>query len=85
MFSDITLLLLVTQGLTEKQAKDLYAANGPNAITPFGQRSEIIKFSRHLVRGFSLLLMAASVLSFLAYGIQIFQADAQEDSVGNVR
>eukprot|EP00731_Ephydatia_muelleri_P011699 Em0006g593a len=66
-------------GLTETQASDLYEMNGPNAITPLHQRSDIVKFLRHLVGGFSLLLLAASALSFVAYGIQY--AGGTEDNV----
>ena len=44
----------------------------------------VLKFAKHLVGGFSLLLLAASALSFVAYGIQ-YVDDNPEDIVDNVR
>ncbi|KAL5500317.1 hypothetical protein EMCRGX_G011857 [Ephydatia muelleri] len=70
-------------GLTGTQARNLYEMNGPNAITPLHQRSEIGKFLRHLVGGFSLLLLAASALSFVAFGIQ-YAKDTKDNVVDNL-
>ena len=79
----VLLLLFDKQGLTGTQARNLYEMNGPNAITPLHQRSEIGKFLRHLVGGFSLLLLAASALSFVAFGVQ-YAKDTKDNVVDNV-
>ena len=58
------------QGLTEAKAKEFLARDGPNAITPPKQRSEIVKFLLQLFGGFSALLWIGVALCFLAYTIQ---------------
>lgn len=58
------------QGLTEARAKEFLMRDGPNAITPPKQRSEIVKFLLHLFGGFSALLWVACILCFIAFAIQ---------------
>ena len=57
---------------------------GPNALSPPMTLPVVLKFAKHLVGGFSLLLLAASALSFVAYGVQ-YVDDSPEDIVDNVR
>lgn len=58
------------QGLTEAKAKEFLLRDGPNAITPPKQKSEIIKFLVQLFGGFSALLWIGCTLCFIAYSIQ---------------
>lgn len=58
------------QGLSEAKAKEVLARDGPNAITPPKQKSEIVKFLLELFGGFSALLWIGCLLCLLAFGIQ---------------
>ncbi|XP_064425418.1 sodium/potassium-transporting ATPase subunit alpha-3b isoform X2 [Latimeria chalumnae] len=67
------------QGLTHSKAAEIFARDGPNALTPPPTTPEWIKFCRQLFGGFSILLWIGAVLCFLAYSIQA----ATEDDPAN--
>lgn len=56
-------------GLTNEQAKEFLARDGPNALTPPKTTPEWIKFCRNLFGGFAILLWTGGILCFFAYGI----------------
>ncbi|MCG8526538.1 MAG: HAD-IC family P-type ATPase, partial [Opitutales bacterium] len=56
-------------GLTAIEAEKRLHRDGRNRLTPPRQTPEWVKFVRHLTGGFSLLLWAGSILSFIAYVI----------------
>ncbi|XP_027690948.1 potassium-transporting ATPase alpha chain 2 isoform X2 [Vombatus ursinus] len=60
----------IIQGLTSTKAAEILAQDGPNALSPPKETSEIIKFLKQMVGGFSILLWAGAVLCWIAYGIQ---------------
>ena len=60
----------VRTGLTTKQAKTGNAEYGLNQLTPPAKTPEWIKFIKNLFTGFSLLLWAAAILSFMAFGME---------------
>ncbi|XP_044522086.1 potassium-transporting ATPase alpha chain 2-like [Gracilinanus agilis] len=60
----------IIQGLTSARAAEILAQDGPNALSPPKETSEIIKFLKQMVGGFSLLLWAGAILCWIAYGIQ---------------
>ncbi|XP_072467750.1 potassium-transporting ATPase alpha chain 2 [Notamacropus eugenii] len=63
----------IIRGLTSTKAAEILAQDGPNALSPPKQTSEIIKFLKQMVGGFSILLWAGAVLCWIAYGIQLSQ------------
>ncbi|XP_064470594.1 sodium/potassium-transporting ATPase subunit alpha-B-like [Ornithodoros turicata] len=65
-------------GLTSRQAKDILARDGPNALSPPKTTPEWVKFCKQLFGGFALLLWIGAVLCFIAYAIQ---ATSMEDVV----
>ncbi|XP_036600930.1 potassium-transporting ATPase alpha chain 2 [Trichosurus vulpecula] len=60
----------IIRGLTSTKAAEILAQDGPNALSPPKETSEIIKFLKQMVGGFSILLWAGAVLCWIAYGIQ---------------
>ncbi|XP_018613666.1 sodium/potassium-transporting ATPase subunit alpha-2 isoform X1 [Scleropages formosus] len=60
----------LTKGLTNAQALEILARDGPNALTPPPTTPEWVKFCRQLFGGFSILLWIGAILCFLAYSIQ---------------
>nr|QBF51208.1 Na+/K+-ATPase alpha-subunit 1c1 [Heteropneustes fossilis] len=60
----------LTRGLTTDRAKEIFARDGPNALTPPPTTPEWVKFCKQLFGGFSTLLWIGAILCFLAYGIQ---------------
>jgi len=58
-----------SKGLSEQEAKNRFLRDGPNAMTPPKQTPEIVKFLMQFTNMFMILLMVASALSFLAYGL----------------
>eukprot|EP00445_Apocalathium_hangoei_P057382 CAMPEP_0204090374 /NCGR_PEP_ID=MMETSP0360-20130528/188866_1 /ASSEMBLY_ACC=CAM_ASM_000342 /TAXON_ID=268821 /ORGANISM="Scrippsiella Hangoei, Strain SHTV-5" /LENGTH=530 /DNA_ID=CAMNT_0051039633 /DNA_START=76 /DNA_END=1665 /DNA_ORIENTATION=- len=63
-----------SKGLSEQEAKSRYQRDGPNAMTPPKQTPEIVKFLMQFTNMFMILLMFASALSFLAYGLDKTEA-----------
>uniref|UniRef100_A0A1W7RAY1 Sodium/potassium-transporting ATPase subunit alpha n=1 Tax=Hadrurus spadix TaxID=141984 RepID=A0A1W7RAY1_9SCOR len=57
-------------GLTAQQAKEVFARDGPNSLTPPKKIPEWVKFCKNLFGGFALLLWIGAVLCFIAYSIQ---------------
>lgn len=60
-------------GLSHRKAKENLLELGPNALTPPKSTPEWIKFMRNLIGGFATLLLVASSLCLLAYGMQWYQ------------
>lgn len=60
----------VDRGLTAEKAQEIYARDGPNALTPPKKTPEWVKFCKNLFGGFALLLWIGAVLCFIAYSIQ---------------
>lgn len=58
------------RGLTSNKAKEVFARDGPNALTPPKKTPEWVKFCKNLFGGFALLLWIGAVLCFIAYSIQ---------------
>ncbi|XP_038657956.1 sodium/potassium-transporting ATPase subunit alpha [Scyliorhinus canicula] len=69
----------LNRGLTHAKVKEVFARDGPNALTPPPTTPEWIKFCRQLFGGFSILLWIGALLCFIAYGIQA----ATEDEPAN--
>eukprot|EP00445_Apocalathium_hangoei_P043815 CAMPEP_0203976200 /NCGR_PEP_ID=MMETSP0359-20131031/100994_1 /ASSEMBLY_ACC=CAM_ASM_000338 /TAXON_ID=268821 /ORGANISM="Scrippsiella Hangoei, Strain SHTV-5" /LENGTH=534 /DNA_ID=CAMNT_0050914403 /DNA_START=60 /DNA_END=1662 /DNA_ORIENTATION=+ len=63
-----------SKGLSEQEAKNRLLRDGPNAMTPPKQTPEIVKFLMQFTNMFMILLMVASALSFLAYGLDKTEA-----------
>ncbi|XP_064651492.1 sodium/potassium-transporting ATPase subunit alpha-like isoform X1 [Lineus longissimus] len=57
-------------GLTPDKAKEVFARDGPNCLTPPKTTPEWVKFCKQLFGGFSLLLWIGAILCFIAYSIQ---------------
>ncbi|XP_007517265.2 potassium-transporting ATPase alpha chain 2 [Erinaceus europaeus] len=60
----------IVTGLSSTQATERLARDGPNTLTPPKETSEVVKFFRQMVGGFSILLWIGAVLCWIAYGIQ---------------
>ncbi|XP_065323072.1 sodium/potassium-transporting ATPase subunit alpha-B-like isoform X2 [Gordionus sp. m RMFG-2023] len=58
------------KGYSIAQAKEIFARDGPNTLTPPRKTPEWVKFCNQLFGGFSMLLWAGAILCFVAYGIQ---------------
>ncbi|KAG5841745.1 hypothetical protein ANANG_G00170040 [Anguilla anguilla] len=65
----------LSKGLTNVQALEILARDGPNALTPPPTTPEWVKFCRQLFGGFSILLWIGAILCFLAYSIQAVTED----------
>uniref|UniRef100_A0A3P9KJ67 Sodium/potassium-transporting ATPase subunit alpha n=1 Tax=Oryzias latipes TaxID=8090 RepID=A0A3P9KJ67_ORYLA len=55
--------------------KEIFARDGPNALTPPPTTPEWVKFCKQLFGGFSMLLWIGAILCFLAYSIQTASED----------
>ena len=60
----------VETGLTTQQAKAANVQYGLNELTPPPTTPEWVKFLKNLFTGFSMLLWAAAILSFAAFGLE---------------
>ncbi len=60
---------MASLGLTSARAAELLEANGPNSLTPGKQQSKWVLLGKQMLNPFMILLAAAGVLSFVAYGI----------------
>ncbi|KAK0042674.1 sodium/potassium-transporting ATPase subunit alpha-2 [Biomphalaria pfeifferi] len=60
-------------GHTPEKAAEFLAKYGPNQLTPPKVTPEWVKFCRNMLGGFNMLMWVASILCFIAYGIQISQ------------
>lgn len=58
-----------SKGLTQAEAARRLQLYGPNSLTPPKQKPEIVKFLLQFTNGLLMLLIVASGLAFLAYGI----------------
>ncbi|KAL5019529.1 hypothetical protein ScPMuIL_002421 [Solemya velum] len=63
-------------GMTVEWAKEVFARDGPNELTPPKTTPEWVKFCKQLFGGFACLLWIGAILCFIAYSIQ---AGAYED------
>lgn len=78
------MICLIFQGLTGVHAAEIFARDGPNALTPPPTTPEWVKFCKQMFGGFSMLLWTGAVLCFLAYGIQAaMEEEPANDNVGN--
>ncbi|KAM9299476.1 potassium-transporting ATPase alpha chain 2-like [Gastrophryne carolinensis] len=66
----------IQQGLTTAAAESLLARDGPNRLSPPKGTPEIVKFLKLMAGGFSIVFWIASILCFLAYGLQAAQDPA---------
>uniref|UniRef100_A0A3P9M0U1 Sodium/potassium-transporting ATPase subunit alpha n=1 Tax=Oryzias latipes TaxID=8090 RepID=A0A3P9M0U1_ORYLA len=62
-------------GLSSSRVKEIFARDGPNALTPPPTTPEWVKFCKQLFGGFSMLLWIGAILCFLAYSIQTASED----------
>ncbi|XP_050685927.1 sodium/potassium-transporting ATPase subunit alpha-like isoform X2 [Eriocheir sinensis] len=62
-------------GLSQAEANARLERDGPNRLTPVKRAPGLVIFLQQLVKGFSLMLWAATALCLLAYGISILQQD----------
>ncbi|KAL3311739.1 Sodium/potassium-transporting ATPase subunit alpha-1 [Cichlidogyrus casuarinus] len=58
------------KGLTDAQAMQFLARDGPNCLTPPKKKSELLKFLQALFTGFSLLLWVGAVLCYTVYVVE---------------
>ncbi|EGD76333.1 ATPase [Salpingoeca rosetta] len=65
----------VSQGLSTEQVEAIRGREGLNVLSPPPTTLEWIKFLRQMVGGFATLLWIGAILCFIAYGIQVSQAD----------
>ena len=56
-------------GLSDKDAAERLERDGPNALTPPKETSELVKYFSHYADPFMLLLILSGTLSCIAYGI----------------
>ena len=70
-------------GLTSQQAQAANAEYGLNQLTPPPTTPKWVKFLKNLFTGFSLLLWAAAILSFMAFGLEFSssQGDPEMDNL----
>ncbi|XP_039248773.2 sodium/potassium-transporting ATPase subunit alpha-3-like isoform X2 [Styela clava] len=70
------------KGLTEKQAAEFLARDGPNCLTPPKTTPEWIKFCKNLFGGFATLLWIGSILCFAAFTVESTQSsDPNKDNL----
>jgi len=60
-----------SQGLTQEEAAQRLAQNGPNALTPPKGKSEIVKFLEQFTSPFAIIPVIAGVWTFILYFIDI--------------
>uniref|UniRef100_A0A8C9WLN3 Sodium/potassium-transporting ATPase subunit alpha n=1 Tax=Scleropages formosus TaxID=113540 RepID=A0A8C9WLN3_SCLFO len=69
-------------GLSSERAKEIFARDGPNALTPPITTPEWVKFCKQMFGGFCMLLWIGAMLCFLAYGIQTaYEEDPVNDNL----
>ena len=71
------------QGLTDAKAAEVFARDGPNALSPPKTIPEWVKFCKQMFGGFAMLLWFGAILCFLAHGISV--ATYEEAANDNVR
>ncbi|KAM6179036.1 potassium-transporting ATPase alpha chain 2-like [Rhynchocyon petersi] len=59
----------IVTGLSSARAAELLARDGPNTLSPPRSTPEIVKFLKHMVWGFSILLWIGVFLSWMTYAI----------------
>lgn len=73
------------QGLTDAQAAAELKKSGLNALTPPEETPEWVKFARHLLGGFSLLMWFGAALCFTAFAVQnAYMSDAPYDYASDI-
>jgi magnesium-transporting ATPase (P-type) len=58
------------RGLTSEEAEKRLKLYGKNVITPPKEEPNWLKFLKHCAGGLELLLLFASILSFISYSVQ---------------
>ncbi|OXA59215.1 Sodium/potassium-transporting ATPase subunit alpha [Folsomia candida] len=72
-------------GLTDAQAAAELKKSGLNALTPPEETPEWVKFARHLLGGFSLLMWFGAALCFTAFAVQnAYMSDAPYDYASDI-
>ncbi|CAF3349572.1 unnamed protein product [Rotaria sp. Silwood1] len=59
------------KGLTDAKAAEIFARDGPNALSPPKTIPEWVKFCRQMFGGFAMLLWLGAILCFIAHGISV--------------
>ncbi|CAF3970391.1 unnamed protein product [Rotaria magnacalcarata] len=59
------------KGLTDAKVREVFARDGPNALTPPKTTPEWLKFCRQMFGGFAMLLWLGAILCFVAHGISV--------------
>ncbi len=57
--------------MTEAKAAEVFARDGPNALSPPKTTPEWVKFCRQMFGGFAMLLWLGAILCFFAHGISV--------------
>jgi magnesium-transporting ATPase (P-type) len=65
----LTMCCSESQGLSEHDAAEKLAQDGPNMLTPPAQRSQLVMYLMQFVNPLMVLLIVAGVLSFIVYGL----------------
>ncbi|KAI1701468.1 e1-E2 ATPase domain-containing protein [Ditylenchus destructor] len=65
----------VETGLTTAKADQVYARDGPNALSPPHTTPEWIKFCKNLFGGFALLLWVGAFLCYVAFAVDYFSME----------
>lgn len=74
-----------SEGLSDEDAKQILQVNGKNKLTPPKKTHWIVRFIKQFLGFFSLLLLAGSVLCFIAWLIEYISNPAvfNWDNVSN--
>lgn len=62
-------------GLTKKEARKIFARDGPNAMSPPKVTPEYIKFFKCMFHGFASLLWVCAILCFILYVVTYFMRE----------
>jgi sodium/potassium-transporting ATPase subunit alpha len=69
------LIVPFIKGLSDEKVKEIFARDGPNALTPPKTTPAWLKFCKQLFGGFAALLWIGAMLCFFAYFINYFSYD----------
>jgi len=71
----------IETGLTSADAAQRLIENGPNELTPPKETPWYVVLGKEMIGGFATLLWIASIMCFVAYGIQTTDGDAPVDNL----
>ncbi|KIK59054.1 hypothetical protein GYMLUDRAFT_170208 [Collybiopsis luxurians FD-317 M1] len=72
-----------SNGLTNEEAKQRLAENGPNVLTPPKKKSALRKYIDRLLTMFNILLIIAGILEYVLLGVN-FQVNFQNTYLGGI-